>query len=79
MTICMYPHLCANMTANMMTKRRSPSIDAKKYYTAEQAALLLQQGEIKVTPGTVKNYCRQGKLKCKQIGPKKFGTLSAPR
>jgi excisionase family DNA binding protein len=42
------------------------SIKSKKQYTTREAADLLQ-----VTPETVKAYCRNGKLKGRQVGPKK--------
>jgi excisionase family DNA binding protein len=40
--------------------------DPKKKYTPREAADLLG-----VTPDTVKAYCRNGKLKARQVGPKK--------
>ena len=42
------------------------SIDPKKLYSAKDAAGLLNIGA-----ETVKKYCGSGKLKGKQIGPKK--------
>ena len=44
------------------------SIDPKAWYTAREAADLLN-GE--VTEATLKEYCKQGKLKSKRRGPKK--------
>ena len=41
-------------------------IDRKKSYSARDAAELLE-----VTPDTVKAYCRDGKVKGRQVGPKK--------
>ena len=40
-------------------------IEAKRMYTAREAAILLG-----VTPDTVKSYCRDGKIAGKQVGPK---------
>jgi len=52
--------------------KRKPSIKPKELYTPEQTAKLLQTATFKIKPATVKNHCRTGKLKGKQIGLKKI-------
>jgi predicted site-specific integrase-resolvase len=42
------------------------TIDSGRLYTAREAADLLE-----VIEDTVKRYCRNGDLKCRQIGPRK--------
>jgi hypothetical protein len=42
------------------------TIGPKVWYTARDAAVFLG-----VTEGTVKQYCKDEKVKCKRVGPKK--------
>lgn len=69
MCVCMCSY---QITCTESAVKRTPKIDPEELYTPEQAAELLQTSTFKIKPATVKNHCRTGKLKGKQIGLKKI-------
>jgi hypothetical protein len=48
------------------------TVDTERMYTTREAA-----GLFGVTPETVKSYCRSGRIKGRQVAPKKEGMVPA--